>query len=173
MESSEQPTQNIGLKPMGLSAQAYIRSVEAARKLLRVNTVASASPPINIEKIAESLGFRVVRLYAVPEEFSGIVSPRHRLIGINGHHHRHRQRFTLAHEIGHVVLNHPPERACSLARIALLNREADAFASELLIPTDMLRVFLRTVKHPAPLSRLFDVSEEAMARKVRGLSFQG
>jgi hypothetical protein len=37
----------------------------------------------------------------------------------------------------------------------------------------MLRAFLRTVKHPAPLSRLFDVSEEAMARKVRGLSFQG
>lgn len=172
MESSEQPTQNVGLKLMGLSTEVYTRSIEAARKLLRVNIVASASPPINVERIAESLGFRIVRLYAVPEEFSGIVSPKHRLIGINGNHHRHRQRFTLAHEIGHVVLNHPPERACSLARIALLNREADAFASELLIPTDMLRVFFRTVKHPAALSRLFDVSEEAMAHKIRGLSFQ-
>ncbi len=157
---------------MGLPTEAYIRSEEAARKLLRVSDVTIASPPINIERIAESLGFCVVRLYAVPEEFSGIVSPKHRLVGINGNHHRHRQRFTLAHEIGHVVLNHPPERACSLARIALLNREADAFASELLIPTDILRVFLRTVKHPTPLSRLFDVSEEAMAHKIRGLSFQ-
>lgn len=150
------------------STEAFERSRHAAQELLRAS--AYTSPPVNVERIAEAMGFRVVRLYDVAVEFAGIVSPVHRLIGINGRQHRHRQRFTLAHEIGHVVLKHPPERACSAARIALLNREADAFASELLIPTETLLSFLPTIKHTGPLSRLFDVSEEAMALKIRLLS---
>jgi Zn-dependent peptidase ImmA (M78 family) len=150
---------------MDCSAKAFERSIQAAQEVLRAN--AYVSPPVHVERIAEAMGFRVVRLYDVAAEFSGIVSPVHRLIGINGHQHRHRQRFTLAHEIGHVVLKHPPERACSTARIALLNREADAFASELLMPTETLLILLTTITHTGSLSRLFDVSEEAMALKIR------
>ncbi len=158
------------MTPADSSMEALGRSAQAARELLQASGIASNCLPINVERIAEALGFRVVRLFQVPEEFSGIVSPAHRLVGINGNHHQHRQRFTLAHEIGHVVLNHPPEGRCSLARISLLNREADTFASELLMPTETLLPLLARFKHPGPLSRLFGVSEEAMTLKIRQIT---
>ncbi len=127
-------------------------------------------PPIPIESLASSLGFQVVRLFTVGDEFSGLVSPRHKLIGINGNHHRHRQRFTIAHEVGHMLLKHPAESRCTVKEILLYNIEADACASELLVPQSLLSGWLRKTSQVSFLARLFDVSEEAIERKMRLLS---
>lgn len=154
---------------MMISSDAFVRCVRAAQELLASCTGNAAAVPINIEAIAERLGFTVVRLCNAPLECAGIVSPLHRLIGINATHHRHRQRFSLAHEIGHLVLQHPAERRCSRGQIARLNHEADTFASELLIPTPTLRSLLDTFQCTATLARLFEVSEEAMERKLSSL----
>jgi len=154
---------------MEISSDAFVRCVRTAQQLLASCTANTAALPIDIEAIAERLGFTVVRLYDAPVECAGIVSPRHRLIGINGTHHHYRQRFSLAHEIGHLVLHHPAERKCSRGQIARLNREADTFASELLIPTPMLRSLLGSLRCTPALARLFDVSEEAMERKLCSL----
>jgi Zn-dependent peptidase ImmA (M78 family) len=126
------------------------------------------APPVDIERIAVALGFQVVRLFSPSGEFSGIVSPRQRLIGVNGNHHIHRQRFTIAHELAHIVLNHPPESRCSTRETAGFNREADVCASELLIPTELLMPHL--AGSVCRLSRLFNVSEDAMTRKVQMLA---
>ena len=127
-------------------------------------------PPIPVESLASSLGFQVVRLFTVADEFSGLVSPRHKLIGVNGNHHRHRQRFTVAHEIAHILLKHPAESRCSMKEIALYNIEADVCASELLIPQSLIAGWLRKTSQIPFLARLFDVSEEVIERKMRLLA---
>jgi len=123
------------------------------------------SAPIPIDKMARWLGFQVVLLFSAGDEFSGLVSPRQKLIGINGHHHRHRRRFSLAHEIAHILMKHPPESHCTASEIATYNAEADLCASEILIPETLLSPLLATTRNTIALSRVFDVSEEAMLRR--------
>jgi len=115
------------------------------------------------------LGFQVLLLYTVGEEFSGLVSTRQKLIGINGKHHRHRRRFTTGHELAHIILKHPPESHCTSKEIELYNSEADECAAELLMPTHLLSQWLPNTKSISNLAYAFDVSEEAMMVKVRQL----
>jgi Zn-dependent peptidase ImmA (M78 family) len=74
------------------------------------------------------------------------------LIGVNMLHAKPRQRFTIAHELGHLELGHlggTGEHAIRIDRdfkVMLRDKksspaeiEANAFAAELLMPTSMLR----------------------------------
>jgi Zn-dependent peptidase ImmA (M78 family) len=130
-------------------------------------------PPVPIERIATMLGFQIVPLTLVPDEFSAIVSSRDKLIGINSRHHRHRQRFSIGHELGHIILQHPSESRCTPEQVALYNMEADECAAELLMPTHLLARYLRQGRSTAELRRIFDVSEEALARKMRQIQPPG
>jgi Zn-dependent peptidase ImmA (M78 family) len=93
------------------------------------------------------------------------------LIGVNGKHHRHRRRFTIGHELAHIILKHPPESHCTAKEIVLYNSEADACAAELLMPTDVLSRWLPLTQNVANLAYTFDVSEEAMKVKIQELRF--
>jgi hypothetical protein len=126
--------------------------------------------PVPILEVAAWLGFRVIQLYTVPDEFSAIVSPAEHLIGVNGNHHPHRRRFSVAHELAHIVLRHPPESRCTPRQIRLLNAEADTCAAELLIPAQLLVVRLARRPSLPDLSRVFDVSQDALTVKIRTLS---
>jgi Zn-dependent peptidase ImmA (M78 family) len=105
----------------------------------------------------------------VGEEFSGMVSVRQKLIGVNGRHHRHRRRFTIGHELAHILLKHPPESHCTAKEIALYNSEADACAAELLMPANLLSRWLPITRSISNLAYTFDVSEEAMKVRLREL----
>lgn len=130
-------------------------------------------PPVRIESVAEWMGFQVILLYTVGEEFSGMVSVRQKLIGVNGRHHRHRRRFTIGHELAHILLKHPPESHCTLKEIALYNSEADACAAELLMPASMLSRWLQMTRSISNLAYAFDVSEEAMKVRLKELRQTG
>ncbi len=97
---------------------------------------------------------------------------------------RTRKRFTIAHEIGHYVLHQEQNRlSCGTADIEQWRdgdknpeREADEFASELLLPTAELRTFVGT-KWPSfalieACSETFDVSLMATARKYVDVAAQ-
>lgn len=124
-------------------------------------------PPVPIDAIANWLGFQIILLSSVDDACSALVSTRDKLIGINGRHHRRRQRFSLGHELGHILLKHPPEARCTSKEIALYNIEADECAAELLIPQDLLARSLSKIRNIITLARIFDVSEEAMTRRLR------
>lgn len=123
-------------------------------------------PPIPIEEVARQAGYEVVLLSSVPDEFSALVSTRDKLIGVNGKHHPHRQRFSIGHELGHILMKHPPESHCAAYEIRLYNAEADICASELLIPGTILKKWLAKTQNSKELARIFNVSPEAMARKI-------
>lgn len=81
----------------------------------------------------------------------------------------HRARFTVAHELGHLLLDHPGSqpRVRSYHSTdrpptdAVLEKEANIFASEFLMPTNLVD----SSKSPDEISRLFQVSVEAAARR--------
>lgn len=125
-----------------------------------------ASIPVPVEEIAEWLGFRVVLLTTVPDDFSGLVSLEDRLIGVNRNHHTHRRRFSIGHEIAHVLLGHPAEGISFRREVRMYDLEADLCASELLIPDKILLPVLQRTRNVRALANAFLVSPEAMERRM-------
>jgi Zn-dependent peptidase ImmA (M78 family) len=126
--------------------------------------------PVPVETIASLCGYQVISLTTLPLELSGIVSLDKKLIGINSKHHPRRQRFSLAHELGHILLKHPPEARSSQEEIKRFNREADLFAAELLMPSDDLRAMATKECDLSFLRTRYDVSNEALRLKLVSLS---
>jgi Zn-dependent peptidase ImmA (M78 family) len=124
-------------------------------------------PPIPVEQIAVAEGLTIVRVMEWDERMSGYFEHATKTIGVNGKHHRHRQRFTIAHELGHFFLAHP-QGQCYDQEISLeeqkreFDTEANEFASELLIPYALIKEDLRKVRDPKALAQLYEVSEQAL-----------
>jgi Zn-dependent peptidase ImmA (M78 family) len=81
-----------------------------------------------------------------------------------------RQRFTIAHELGHLMLHPLGEmyRDCLSARGTDPKEvEANAYAAELLIPGWMLRAYVQATIDVAKLAKVFDVSERVMAIRLQ------
>jgi Zn-dependent peptidase ImmA (M78 family) len=113
------------------------------------------APPVPVERIAKSLGV-VVQYAPFDEELSGMAFLKEgvAIIGVNSNHHPNRQRYTLAHELAHICLHrkhletavHVDQGSVNSLRRDLvsaegtdpLEREANAFAAELLMPKKLL-----------------------------------
>lgn len=155
--------------------------IEEARKLVVEFDV--EKPPINLDRIVRTKEI-VVQYGPLDGDLSGMAFYKdgHPVIGVNSLHHPNRQRFTVAHELGHIILHREEiEKAIhldkgSLQRGALASMgtdqveiDANRFAAELLMPTSLLKTMLdgRTVDLEddvaiAELAKRFRVSEAAM-----------
>jgi Zn-dependent peptidase ImmA (M78 family) len=165
---------------------------QAANDLLTQHEVKAA--PVPVERIAKSLGVRIE--YApLDGELSGLAYVREGvlIVGVNTLHAPNRQRFTLAHELAHIQLHrHELERAVHVDRGSLrrdelaaagidpIEIEANTFASELLMPTELLMAALkgRSVdleddEAVAALAKRFRVSEAAMRYRLNSLGEPG
>ena len=119
-----------------------------------------SSPPVPVDVIAKSIGARL-RYAPFDGELAGMLirneSKGTVVIGVNSLHHLHRQRFTIAHECGHLELHkgkqvHIDHAFRVNSRKILVNPrndlssratdpeeiEANRFAAELLMPFDMV-----------------------------------
>lgn len=135
--------------------------------------------PVPVEAIAEDLlGLRVLADDAL--ECSGKLFPARREIWLNGREAREspgRRRFTLAHELGHwvcqVLEGHTAPVYCRAEDVGVgaprdpLEREANVFAAELLMPPELLgeRFALRGGSVEA-VAADFGVSAEAMGWRL-------
>lgn len=141
-----------------------------ARKLIKNAGVVTA--PVSLQKIIEHLQIeRSVKVYKIPlgEAVSGLlvvcksVDDEYASIAFNENHPWCRRRFTLAHEIGHFLLGH----ACSGSGFGLHNeKEANVFASELLMPASMIKVDYKKIQNLTELCKIYRVSKEAMTIRI-------
>ncbi len=104
-------------------------------------------PPVPVDKLVKKLGLTLAPLPA-DDEISGAIirSGGHVVIAVNPAHHINRQRFTIAHELGHYFLHEGLEKHVDQNfRVAWRNAEsskavnwteiqANRFAAELLMP---------------------------------------
>lgn len=125
--------------------------------------------PVPVERIAKGLDAQL-RFSPLDDELSGMVYVKDGtpIIGVNALHHPNRQRFTLAHEVGHLVLHraeitrqiHVDKGFPILMRNAAsgvgddeMEIEANFFAAELLMPEQFL---VRSLK-----GQSFDIDDES------------
>lgn len=148
------------------------------------------SVPIPVEKIAKALGVQV-RFSPFDDELSGMIYVKDGvpIIGVNSLHHPNRQRFTIAHELGHLelhlemitnnvhvdknfpVLMRDPKSATGIEKIEI---EANQFAAELLMPRKLINQTLAgkqsDIDDDAPIEELakkLRVSKQALEYKIR------
>jgi len=179
-------------------------AAQAVRRQAKELWQAIAEPwrdyPVDVELIATllfDLGIeRVPGLRLNGHEYAGLLQADAKLIAVEAEHHPHRQRFSVAHEVGHFVLHYQQDPAatdffCSpadmevgaaqaratadRARALYYQREAEAnqFAAELLMPAGAVRAMHRVTGGQLPrLAAHFDVSAQAMERRLQELGLQ-
>jgi Zn-dependent peptidase ImmA (M78 family) len=154
---------------------------------LKIHTI-----PVPVTKIAKSLG-AIIQVSPLDDELSGLILIKNNtpIIGVNSQHHINRQRFTIAHEIGHLMLHrhfisnhiHVDRIFPALMRdsrsatgIDLIEREANQFAAGLLMPDDKLVEYFGDkqfdIDDDEPIEKIakkFQVSKQAMMYRMRNL----
>lgn len=140
---------------------------EAARVLARLDIT---QVPVDIEDIARSLG-AAVRYSPFEGELAGMLvrGDGETVIGVNSLHSPNRQRFTIAHECGHLLLH---KGEFHVDRRLQVNRrdevsslatdpdeiEANRFAAELLMPYNIIIADL--------MARHIDVEDDDQIREL-------
>ena len=126
-----------------------------AETLLRNHKI--AAPAVPVEQIAKSEGLEIA-YHDLEDNVSGLLIRREHgspVIAVNVRHHKHRQRFTIAHELGHYLLHQDrptvfvdqllvhfrAERSAS--RADPREAEANTFAAALLMPEQLLQQALQ------------------------------
>jgi Zn-dependent peptidase ImmA (M78 family) len=167
------------------------RVVSEAAQLLMSGGV--TSPPVPVERLARDSGALVSYQPFETDDISGLLyraegaAP---VIGVNSSNSKLRQRFTIAHELGHLLLHEGTGLIIErLVRVNFRNAtsstatdseelEANRFAAELLMPEDLLQRILGSLLVGRPLSdidlvkrlaRRFEVSEQAMTFRLANL----
>ena len=99
-------------------------------------------------------------------------------ISINSLHNKKRQRFTLAHEIGHYILH--KEKNSEFKDTIMFRNEvldpmeykANEFAGELLMPENNLREYIKNgTRNIGELANIFGVSAAAMKYRIISLGY--
>jgi Zn-dependent peptidase ImmA (M78 family) len=150
--------------------------------------------PIPVDKIARSKGVEVVP-YDLGAEVSGVLSVNDNkgTIGYNPTQSKVRQRFTIAHELGHFLLHSNSNKELFVDKDFIVKfrskksytpteqrheSEANAFAAALLMPRSVVFQEIAKKKFQAlselelieELAKVFDVSIPAMTYRLSDLS---
>lgn len=123
-----------------------------------------AGPIRNLIQAIERAGGLVVEMNFHTPKLSAISHPETPpMFFMNASMTHDRRRFTLAHEIGHLVMHHVPTRN--------QEKEADAFAAEFLMPEKDVKPDLAgmSLQRAAELKPLWRVSMASLIRRARDL----
>jgi len=146
--------------------------------------------PVDIERIADFRGLKVVA-YPFGEDVSGLLAIENGVgtIGYNQNEPKVRRRFTIAHELGHYELHRDKSDLFVDKQFIFrsknnyttpvdqtMEQEANAFASAILMPTDLVRekvdsmaIDLGSEVAIRDLAKAFEVSTTAMSLRISAL----
>ncbi|MBV1788403.1 ImmA/IrrE family metallo-endopeptidase [Marinobacterium sp. D7] len=140
------------------------------------------SLPVNPARIAERMGIQVVTESDSSISGKAEITPDGAFISFNPNDAEVRRRFTLAHELGHLALNHvtpsspclrDPSQNFSLSNYDAKESEANRFAAELLMPAKAIEILIekRDITDFSELARQFNVSLLAMEYRLKNLGW--
>lgn len=149
-------------------------------------------PPVDVDKLARLAGATVRHVHYKGELAGSVIRlPGKIVIGVNADQPLNRQRFTIAHELGHLLLHegkqvHLDERlrvnlrnATSSLAVDPDEMEANQFAVELLMPEAFLEKDMLMMVDLDPesgnvisdLAEKYKVSEQAMTIRLVALRY--
>ena len=158
--------------------------------LLNDNDIRAA--PVPVGQLAEAQGARIF-FDALEGDLSGFLyrKSKQAVIGVNTRHVEARQNFTIAHELGHLLLHDQDQLHVDRDfRVRLRNdvssqgideaeKEANFFAASLLMPKAFLErdlageeyIDLLDDKFLRELSRKYGVSTQALVNRLKNLGY--
>lgn len=167
-----------------------IKAINAARVLAKKYNL---TPPINVEALIRDMG--IILEDTTLDSMSGFAYQKdgNRVIGINSTDGDARKKFTMAHELGHMIVHAKDDVTFdknfvyfrdSRSSTGLLPKEveANAFAAELLMPAERLTKQIIAVggidlvdSHDKieELAKEYEVSFSAMTVRIDSLAKQG
>ena len=163
------------IMPVTTSSREIIQNI--ALGVLEKNNI--RKPPVIAADLARTLGFKVLCAKISPECVAGFIDVDNREIVVNREDAPVKQNFTIAHELGHYLLDHYKNdnykdnysvllRDTCEGEDTQMEQEASWFAESLLIPIDFL--VKRIVKYPfvtnQQLARMFGVPSALIRRKA-------
>lgn len=152
-----------------LSSDKYpIEDIAAA---IRQKLGIAYGPVPNLTALLEKNGILVFKFDFGTDQLDGlssITSSGHKIIFLNSQMPNDRNRFSLAHEIGHIVMHVGQGQPGSEE----LEREANEFASDFLMPEEQIGIMLANLNLAtlAELKRRWKVSMRALIRRARDLN---
>lgn len=146
------------------------------QRVLQENNI--VRPPILPREIASNYGLEVRAVDFSPDndDVAGLIDFAKKIIYVNEKEHFNRQTFTIAHELGHFLLHKDlfegdPERYEVLLRMPIgaetdpIEKEANAFAADLLVPRKFLDLY-KKYADVDELAQLFAVSREVIGYRL-------
>lgn len=137
-----------------------------------------STPPIPVLEIAERSGVDVLfaDMGVHKDKVAGFCDFKNAKLYVNSGDPINRQTFTIAHELGHwimhrdVFLKHPDKypvlpRFQSVKESNIFEKEANCFAANLLVPTQLLNPVRKS--NVAILARIFEVSATMMEHRLK------
>jgi Zn-dependent peptidase ImmA (M78 family) len=161
------------------------------RDLLATHKVTEA--PVPVERIAKAQGARIF-YKALEDDLSGFIYRENQqsVIGVNTHHAPVRQAFTIAHELGHLLLHDQDHEQLHVDRVHDFSirlrsgassegtdeseMEANLFAAELLMPSAFLARDLKNRqllddRGVITLAKKYGVSTQALLIRLSSLGY--
>lgn len=162
------------MSSMSITKPNFLNAKREAAKILEDFSI--FVPPVDPVSIARQLGVNVVFATFTEEmnNISGFYDAEENAIYVNREEYPLRQTFTIAHELGHKILHAEWAKSNDyrvLLREYVLNtkdpkeKEANAFAAELLVPRSFLDNYWKTLT-PEQLSKLFAVSVPVIKNRI-------
>jgi len=174
----------IRFTPSGNMSPGDIALIDTPEKLLKFAEDQGLNPiPLDVKGVAEKLGICIE--YVTPErDLSGILYKDKEnnswVLHVNKEHHPNRQRYTIAHELGHFCLH---RHLSTVFEDKLFFRggepdkpewQANEFASAILMPEQKFRDRIRSgVRNVEELAKEFRVSTLALRIRAKNLGILG
>ena len=147
-----------------------------------------SGPPVNIEGIIRSLGIDLDKKATLDDEIAGQIEylggSKYK-ISANSKDHYYRQRFTLAHELGHFLYHShligegvdddkayrsvPDGRFYNQSIGSREETEANRFAASILMPREAVDLAWTELRDAEQMAKRFQVSKAAMQIRLEGL----
>lgn len=145
-------------------------------------------PPVNIEAVIRGLGIELDKKAALKSDISGQIeklSNKTYKVSVNASDNYFRQRFTMAHELGHYLLHREligdglyDDRAYRSTETGTYTNKlvgpaeeaaANRIAARILMPADKVTSEAREVSSVEALAQRFQVSRRAMDIRLQSL----
>lgn len=152
-------------------SRAAMQAIKLSRPFLSTYGAENYNPTLVIATLLSENDIKVEPWDFQIEKMSGVLLPPNKLtkkytILVNRMHPSSRRLFTLSHELGHFYLHRTEQEFfyCNdlLQQEQKKEREANEFAAELLMPTEVMRFFLAKKWSLEQIAKQLGVSLEAM-----------